>query len=77
MLHNTCILCDRPIGNSSLCEIHFLAYQKLNKSKKEWLEAFNDKLTMEDFLKKIASLRDTGIEVKQVAKQLLRNGLKT
>ena len=71
-----CLLCDRSITESKLCEIHLIAYHNLNDSNKKWLKAFNGKLTMEEFLEKIVKLQDTGNVVKEVAMHLLRNELK-
>ncbi len=75
-MDKTCILCDRPIIESKLCEIHLTAYNNLNNRNKKWLKAFNGKLTMEEFLEKIVKLQDTGNAVKEMAMHLLRNSLK-
>jgi len=70
-----CILCDKPrIAASEFCDFHTEIDQAIKHSYKVWFEAYDRKLSENDFLGRILTLSETGEEVKRVANYLLAKG---
>jgi hypothetical protein len=70
-----CILCEKPrIVASEFCDFHTEIGQAIRRSYKVWFEAYNRKLSENDFLMRILTLSETGEQAKRVANNLLAKG---
>jgi len=75
-LDDTCSLCENSVEDLGLCSIHYSAYKNLNDGYRKWLQAYGETLDMEEYLRNIIELQDSGKTVKEVASYLLKNELK-
>jgi len=75
-LDDICSLCEDSVKDSGLCSIHYSAYKNLNDGYEKWFQAYGKTLDIEEYLKNIIELQDSGKAVKEVASRLLKNELK-
>lgn len=75
-MDDTCSLCENSVEDLGLCSIHYSAYKNLNDGYRKWLQAYGETLDMEEYLRNIIELQDSGKTVKEVASYLLKNELK-
>jgi len=70
-----CILCEKPrIVASEFCDFHTEIDQAIKHSYKVWFEAYDRKLSENNFLRRILTLSEMGEEAKRVANHLLAKG---
>jgi hypothetical protein len=68
-----CSICNSSNSDFNLCEIHLKAYENINASYKDWAKAFNNKLSTDEYLRRILNLQYTGDAIREVARYLLEN----
>jgi hypothetical protein len=70
----TCHICHESLESNAkgYCSTHALALDNLKHAYEVWAVAYVD-ITVSDFLKRLASLRETGEKAKEVARFLLEN----
>jgi hypothetical protein len=59
-------------GATSLCAHHSESYRKIKAAYSRWLSAYGS-LTIEDFLKRLVALPETGDRAREIAQFLIRN----
>jgi len=72
-MEKKCTICNGLNKEFDLCEIHLKAYENLNASYEDWVKALNNELSINEYLKKILNLIDTGNAIREVATYLLEN----
>jgi len=69
-----CAVCGMKIidANTALCANHFQAYRKVKDAHSIWFVAYGN-LTIEDFLRRLVALPETGDRAKEIAQFLIHN----
>ncbi|AEM39799.1 DNA topoisomerase I [Pyrolobus fumarii 1A] len=69
-----CVICGRESVDGRLCRFHLEALEALKRGFVEWRRRLGG-IGWEEYLERVASLRETGMWVRDVAKYLLETGL--
>lgn len=67
-----CLICNRDAKSKEFCELHGRAYQNLTQSYEQWTKALT--ISWKDYLEAVAKNPNTGLWVKEVAENLLKEG---
>lgn len=69
-----CAVCGKEaLEGGEFCELHEEARSNLIEAYDKWREAYDGKISFEDFLREIEEVKEAGEAVKEVASHLLSN----
>ncbi len=57
--------------DNNFCSIHNRAFQNITERFNQWKEAYSNKITFQDYLKKLRSLPETGRAAQEVLAYIL------
>lgn len=69
-----CAVCGKEaLEGGEFCELHEAARSNLIEAYAKWREAYDGKISFEDFLREVGGIKEAGDAVKEVVLHLLSN----
>ena len=68
-----CKVCIEKTKKNNFCSLHNSAYQNIHERFNQWEVAYSNKITFQDYLKKLRTLPETGRAVQDVLEYLLKS----